>query len=486
VYRLLTFSRADWRAELKVAPSNVIPASPTSSAPHIGIVGGGPGGLFSAYLLQKYLNRPVRLTVLEAGDRLGGKIHTPRFTTANVTYEAGAAEIYDYSVYDEDPLRDLIEELGLPITPMGGSAVVVDQKVVANLDDLRRHFGEPAERALRLFDTQAESSLSPREFYWCDHADVAACGMMDREFQPLIDSIAHPAARRYVQSMIHSDLATEPARTNLEYGLHNYLMNNPRYMRLYSIEGGNERLPQALVDRTAAAYQMQRRVTRVGRSAAGQYIVHADHAGVAERYAFDDLILALPNTALPTIEFEGELLQQAMHRHLVRYDHPAHYLRITCLFDRPFWRGHFPESYVMLDAFGGCCLYDESQRNPGCRQGVLGWLIAGENARQMSDWDNARLVEAALDSLPSFLPDGRRHLLEGVVRRWVSAVNAMPGGRSAISLDARHQPEPLRHPELFVVGDYLFDSTLNGVLDSAEYVASRIAANLNHHNGSLS
>ncbi len=34
----------------------------------------------------------------------------------------------------------------------------------------------------------------------------------------------------------------------------------------------------------------------------------------------------------------------------------------------------------------------------------------------------------------------------------------------------------MEHPNLFLVGDYLYDSTLNGVLDSAEYVSDWIAA----------
>jgi hypothetical protein len=50
----------------------------------------------------------------------------------------------------------------------------------------------------------------------------------------------------------------------------------------------------------------------------------------------------------------------------------------------------------------------------------------------------------------------------------------MPGGFPAREPDSRHQPEPEQHPELFVVGDYLFDSTLNGVLDSADVAAEWI------------
>ena len=37
-----------------------------------------------------------------------------------------------------------------------------------------------------------------------------------------------------------------------------------------------------------------------------------------------------------------------------------------------------------------------------------------------------------------------------------------------------HQPEPAEHPGLVVVGDYLFDSTLNGVLRSAQIASELI------------
>jgi hypothetical protein len=45
-------------------------------------------------------------------------------------------------------------------------------------------------------------------------------------------------------------------------------------------------------------------------------------------------------------------------------------------------------------------------------------------------------------------------------------------------IEQRHQPDPVGHPGLFMVGDYLYDSTLNGVHDSATRVAAWIAADL--------
>ncbi len=191
---------------------------------------------------------------------------------------------------------------------------------------------------------------------------------------------------------------------------------------------------------------------------------------------FDYVIIALPLAALPQIEFSGDRLAVAMKRHFEQYNHPAHYLRMTLLFDQPFWHGRLTDSFWMLDAFNGCCLYDESSRTPEAGYGVLGWLLGGDDAETMSLLSDDELIEIALNSLPTFLSNGRSHFLEGRVHRWVGAVNALPGGEFPQNQDRRHQPEPVEHSGLFVVGDYLFDSTLNGVLDSASYVAQWIAA----------
>src|SRR5581483_7025306 len=81
---------------------------------------------------------------------------------------------------------------------------------------------------------------------------------------------------------------------------------------------------------------------------------------------------------------------------------------------------------------------------------------------------DAELIDAALKSLPASLGDARAHFVEGKVHRWLSSVNALPGGLPARDVMTNHRPEPKQHPGLVVVGDYLFDSTLNGLLDSSD------------------
>jgi protoporphyrinogen oxidase len=453
-----------------------VSASPESVAgaiSRIAVVGGGPGGLLTAFFLGRTAGRPRRVTIFEATDRLGGKVLTPSFAAAPVRYEAGAAELYDYSPVGDDPLRDLVAELGLPTVPLGGATVVIDNAGIANLDDLADALGPAARREVEAFDLRARATMTPREFYASDEAASPARGA----FAATLSAIRHPAARRYVEAMIHSDLATEPDLTSVSYGLQNYLMNDPAYMRLYCIAGGNEQLIDALAARIDADVRLGTKVTEVRAGTDGRFTLELRRrTGPEIAGPFDAVVMALPLQHLEAVRFAGEGLATAIDGHVRRFDHPAHYLRITALFAEPFWRGRIDGGYLMLDAFGGCCLYDESAREPEPRHGVLGWLLGGAAAEACAELDDDALVDAALRSLPTWLGDARPHLLEARIHRWLGAVSALPGGWRPPGIDRRHQPDPAGHPHLFIVGDYLYDSTLNGVLDSAEHVAGWLAA----------
>ena len=56
----------------------------------VGIIGGGPGGLMTAHLLERTFGTFCRVTLLEATGRVGGKVRTVRFDAAPAFYEAGS------------------------------------------------------------------------------------------------------------------------------------------------------------------------------------------------------------------------------------------------------------------------------------------------------------------------------------------------------------------------------------------------------------
>jgi monoamine oxidase len=440
----------------------------------------------TAYRLETRTPSVFEVTLFEASPRLGGKILSPRFTVADVPYEAGAAELYDYSQLGPDPLRELVAELGLTTFPMWGEGVILSNRLLTTGSRLRESLGESAARALSGFDDQARAEISPAEYYesdWrADNADPMTCVT----FESVLDRIGDDEARRYLEVAVHSDLATEPDLTSGAYGLQNWLMNHREYMRLYGIDGGMERLTRELARRLAATcIRLSQPVASVERVRNGPYLVSSRRGDELFNEEFALVVVALPNNWIPFVNWRGDGLAAAMRKHVSRFRQPAHYLRVTLLYDRPFWRDCVQDSFFMNDAFGGCCLYDEGLRNGDGIHGVLGLLIAGEAALTLANLDDIRLIEKARLSLPPMLGESRAQFLEGKVHRWLGAVSGLPGGRPIENPEARHVPDPAENPWLFAVGDYLFDATLNGVLDSADTVVEMLGEEAAEHHSAV-
>src|SRR6476660_7293026 len=125
------------------------------------------------------------------------------------------------------------------------------------------------------------------------------------------------------------------------------------------------------------------------------------------------------------MRWDGEQLRKSMVKHIAYFDRPAHYLRVSILFDEPFWGEKIPGAWFMSEAFGGCCVYNEGARHDVGKHGVLNWLIAGSDALAFANLSDEELIDAALKSLPASLGDARAHFLEGKTHRWLSSVNAL-------------------------------------------------------------
>lgn len=437
----------------------------------VAIIGGGPGGLMTAYLLERNCKQACQTTLFEASDRIGGKILTRRFDSAPVIYEAGVAEVYDYGEIGPDPLRQLIGELGLKTRPVEGQTVILNGKLLRNETEISLHCGAPALRAIREFRQRAAAMMPIKT--WCEASwqDDNHHPWARRTCEDVLNEVTDPAARKFLQVAAHSDLATEPHLTTGLNGLKNFVMDVPGYVRQRSIVGGMEMLPQALREHlTHTRLEVNAPIVRVEKNGDERYRVRFRQGrSVAER-DFDAVFIALPHNWLNSIEWGGERLRRAMAAHIAYYDRPAHYLRISILFQKPFWQRLIAGSWFMLDAFGGCCVYDESARHDAQGYGVLGWLVAGSDALTLNNLDERLLIERAIESLPAELSEeAREHFIEGKVHRWMAAVSAQPGGQPARAPRLAHWPEPAQHPGIFIVGDYLFDSTLNGVFDSANF-----------------
>ena len=88
--------------------------------------------------------------------------------------------------------------------------------------------------------------------------------------------------------------------------------------------------------------------------------------------------------------------------------------------------------------------------------GVLGWLLAGADALSLVQRRRSHARSRARSNRcpTSSTTEARRRFIEGKVHRWAGAVSGHPGGFPVRDPFAAHQPEPVEHPGLVVVGDY--------------------------------
>ena len=209
----------------------------------VAIIGGGPGGLFTNYLLDRFCDGLFTATLFEASDRLGGKVATDSFEKGNSLYERGVAEFYDYSHFGPDPLKRIITEVfGHEVVPMDGKGVILDGKVLNTRRDIKKHFGEATAKAIDDFHAKCHELCSPDEYYEGYSGDDNKHPWGGKTFREVLDEIPDEMARKYIEVASRSDVATEAQLTNALNGLKNVLMDDPKYLRLYSIVGGNEKL----------------------------------------------------------------------------------------------------------------------------------------------------------------------------------------------------------------------------------------------------
>jgi len=84
--------------------------------------------------------------------------------------------------------------------------------------------------------------------------------------------------------------------------------------------------------------------------------------------------------------------------------------------------------------------YNEGSRHDVGKHGVLNWLIAGSDALAFANLGDQELIAAALKSLAASFGDARAHFMEGKIHRWLSSVNALPGGLPARDVMTNHRP----------------------------------------------
>lgn len=444
-------------------------------AERIGIVGAGFSGLLSAYLLERRFGDRVQIDVWEASGRPGGRVRTTRVPETGASYEAGVAELYD--IAGNPQLRRLIRHLGLDTRPLAGTPYfAVGDRVLRDDRALAGLLGRRGIDRLRRFWEQGAALRPPADYALAGRERDNDHPWQRRTFQDVLGGIDDPLCEWFTAMQCHSDLATEPPLTSGLFGMDNLLIDHPGYCTLYTLTAGNEGLTKALADRVRSPVSLDTAVARVtADDETGLRVGLRGPGGDRGDVEVDALIVTLPPAGVRGIRWGDERLRDAVAGHVRHHDHGTAYLRVTLMFRRRFWRREFPDDYFVSDAFGGVTVYDQSPDDGAAGAGIQSWLLGGAPALEYASKPDPEIVAAVLGAMPQAAPAREDLLVRTRVDRWtgVAGVSALPGGVPLRPLRQRHNPDA-RWPRLLFVGDYLYDATLCGALDSVLYGVSRL------------
>jgi monoamine oxidase len=326
------------------------------------VAGAGLAGLTAA----RYLERAgAEVTVIEARDRVGGRVHTVRGFERGQHAESGA----DLIEAEQSELLDLAKELGLSsvrILSAGWGFYGVSRngsrKLHAEVDTLGRaaELLQPEIRAYKTAGSRWDSAVSR----WLAKQSVRDWIERARPGRDLASGL------RGLRGFFLAD----PERLSLLQLVEQFASGSvPGEGAMYRLRGGNDSLPAALA--AALRRPVQLNTTLLGIARQGSRLRVAVRDRVQDQLTADYVVVALPASTLRSVRFSPALPEaQWQAISTLRYGRAT---RVLLQFESRFWR-HFgrPSAYGTDQPIGAVWDGNEEQDS---RPGILS-LLAGGNA----------------------------------------------------------------------------------------------------------
>ncbi len=384
------------------------------------IVGAGLAGLYAARALAR---RGVRVRVLEARDRVGGRTLSHRLPGGDVV-ELGAQWLGP----GQDRLIALVAELGLPTLaqPYQG------KKVLALGDRVSTYGGDiPSLPLLGLLDLQrtlwrvdAMAKKVPRE-HPSEAPDAALWDSMTVESWKQAN-VHTEGARALFDIAVAAIFAAEPAELSLLYFLH-YIHAGNGIMNLSTIREGAQQTRlvggfQQVSERLAAdpllagRLQLAQPVRAIHQDDSGVTVFTQTRDGGEARYRAPYVLVTIPPALCTRIDFQPEL--PATRQGLQARMPMGSVCKCIATYPRPFWRERGFSGEAVSDRGPIRAVFDDSSAD-GQRGGLLGFML-GDHLRGESGRDPELRKKSVLSAFARFFGEEALHPEHYIEHNWTA------------------------------------------------------------------
>jgi monoamine oxidase len=373
------------------------------------IVGAGLAGLSAALELNDHGRTCL---VLEARDRVGGRVHTIRGPFADGLHgEAGAEYINGEHAYTQGLMRRYGLITGrAPTAPrlyaiggreaVGRSVAALGPDVAVDLRRLGRHTAAlgrrvPDPHAPWLAPESVElDSRSVRD--WLDELDLS------------------PVTQTYLSVWQRLDYSIENDRISLLQ-----LARDDRLYRSATGQGvgrpveGMDALPRAMANELGSNIRLGAQVCEARQDRGSVIIVYEQNGRTMECHA-ERAIIAVPATVLSNIKFKPALNKKQTHAfQQLNY---GTVVKVLMQFRRRFWLANRKLRGVMTD-LPFMSAWDATRDQPGER-GILGTYTAGENGCCLAAMAEADRIRWCLSQLNHIFPEASNLFESGYSAVW--------------------------------------------------------------------
>jgi len=346
---------------------------------HIVIVGAGAAGLMAARALAR---AGRRVTILEARERCGGRIHP--LAVSEFGYAAdGGAEF----VHGEAPVtRSLAREAGLTVRTIGGAQWSFDGTTFSR-ENPREPYDEQLHAAVKdLTDDLTVAEFLRRNFAGPEHAPL----------------------RHAVERMVEGYDAADPARAST-LALRDEWMHDGHAMQA-RLDGGYGGLIDFLLAecrKSGVVIHLGAVVTAIEEKR-GKVIVRC---AVGEVHDCDRVILTVPLPLLREIALPAAARKTAVAADDIGF---GGVIKILLRFKRPWWRERRAELADMLFLLSDETIPVWWTRHPDQHPVLTGWF-GGPRTAKLAHLDQQGLIDEGIASLAAIFGLSREEIVRDLV-----------------------------------------------------------------------